>query len=137
MPTADRGKPGTAAGHPEPDHCEYCREMTETSFTADTDAGPIAGHVSGAAPALLLLHGGPAITDYLQILGPEVAGWRAIRYQQRCLRPSSIDGPFTVERHVADAVAVLDALGVDRPWWPATRGAATWPCSWPSLIPAG
>jgi pimeloyl-ACP methyl ester carboxylesterase len=88
--------------------------MTETSFTAHTDAGPIAGHVSGAGPALLLLHGGPAITDYMELLGPEVAGWRAIRYQQRCLSPSATDGPFTVERHVADAVAVLDALGVDR-----------------------
>jgi len=88
--------------------------MTETSFTADTDAGPIVGQVSGAGPALLLLHGGPAITDYMEILGPEVAGWRAIRYQQRCLSPSSTDGPFTVEQHVADAVAVLDALGVDR-----------------------
>jgi hypothetical protein len=44
--------------------------MTETSCTADTDAGPIVGHVSGAGPALLLLHGGPAITDYMEILGP-------------------------------------------------------------------
>jgi proline iminopeptidase len=88
--------------------------MTETSFTADTGAGPIAGHVSGAGPALLLLHGGPAITDYMEILGHEVAGWRAIRYQQRCLSPSATDGPFTVERHVADAVAVLDALSVHR-----------------------
>jgi pimeloyl-ACP methyl ester carboxylesterase len=88
--------------------------MTETSFTADTGAGPIAGHVSGAGPALLLLHGGPAITDYMELLGAEVAGWRAIRYQQRCLSPSATSGPFTVERHVADAVAVLDALGVGR-----------------------
>jgi hypothetical protein len=38
-----------------------------------------------AGPALLLLHGGPAITDYMDLLGTEVAGWRAIRYQQRCL----------------------------------------------------
>jgi proline iminopeptidase len=88
--------------------------MTDTFFTADTDAGPIAGHVSGTGPALLLLHGGPAITDYMELLGPEVAGWRGIHYQQRCLSPSATSGPFTVERHVADAVAVLDALGVDR-----------------------
>ena len=88
--------------------------MTETSFAAHTDTGPIAGHVSGAGTALLLLHGGPAITDYMELLGPEVTGWRAIRYQQRCLSPSATSGPFTVERHVADAVAVLDALGVDR-----------------------
>jgi pimeloyl-ACP methyl ester carboxylesterase len=99
-------------------------EASLTSFTADTDAGPIAGHVSGAGPALLLLHGGPAITDYMEILGPEVAGWRAIRYQQRCLRPSSTTGPFTVERHVADAVAVLDALGVDQ----AVVAGHSWGC---------
>jgi pimeloyl-ACP methyl ester carboxylesterase len=67
-----------------------------------------------AGPALLLLHGGPAITDFMDLLGTEVAGWRAIRYQQRCLSPSATGGPFTVERHVADAVAVLDGLGVDR-----------------------
>jgi pimeloyl-ACP methyl ester carboxylesterase len=50
----------------------------------------------------------------MDLLGTEVAGWRAIRYQQRCLSPSATGGPFTVERHVADAVAVLDGLGVDR-----------------------
>jgi proline iminopeptidase len=86
--------------------------MTETPFVAETDAGPIAGHAGGAGAPLLLLHGGPALTDYMEILGPEVIGWRAIRYQQRSLSPSATGGPFTVERHVADAVAVLDALGV-------------------------
>ena len=86
--------------------------MTETPFVAETDAGPIAGHASGAGAPLLLLHGGPALTDYMEILGPEVTEWRAIRYQQRSLSPSATGGPFTVERHVADAVAVLDALGV-------------------------
>ena len=86
--------------------------MTETPFVAETDAGPIAGHAGGAGAPLLLLHGGPALTDYMEILGPEVTGWRAIRYQQRSLSPSATGGPFTVERHVADAVAVLDALGV-------------------------
>jgi pimeloyl-ACP methyl ester carboxylesterase len=50
----------------------------------------------------------------MELLGPEVAGWRGIHYQQRCLSPSATSGLFTVERHVADAVAVLDALGVDR-----------------------
>ena len=88
--------------------------MTETPFVVDTDAGPIAGHENGAGAPLLLLHGGPAMTDYMELLGAEVTGWRAIRYQQRCLSPSATDGPFTVGQHVADAVAVLDALGVDR-----------------------
>jgi proline iminopeptidase len=88
--------------------------MPETPFVARTEAGPIAGHVGGSGAPLLLLHGGPAVSDYMDLPGDEVAGWRTIRYQQRCLSPSSEDGPFTVERHVADAVAVLDSLGVGR-----------------------
>jgi pimeloyl-ACP methyl ester carboxylesterase len=79
-----------------------------------TDAGPIAGKESGEGPALLLLHGGPGLADYMEILSPEVTGWRAVHYQQRSLSPSSVDGPFTVEQHVADAVAVLDARGASR-----------------------
>jgi len=88
--------------------------MRETPFVADTTDGPIAGHVSGAGAPLLLLHGGPSLSDYMAILAAEVTGWRAIRYQQRSLSPSATEGPLTVARHVADAVAVLDALGVDR-----------------------
>jgi proline iminopeptidase len=83
-------------------------------FVAQTPSGPIAGHVSGSGAPLLLLHGGPALTDYMDMLNPEAQGWRAVRYQQRGLTPSAVGGPFTVERHVADAVAVLDALGLDR-----------------------
>jgi proline iminopeptidase len=88
--------------------------VTEETFVADTPDGPIAGHVGGSGGALLLLHGGPAISDYMDILGPELDGWRTVRYQQRGLAPSAVSGPFTVERHVADAVAVLDALGIGR-----------------------
>lgn len=61
-----------------------------------------------------MLHGGPGFTDYMSMLAGEVAGWRAIRYQQRGFAPSALDGPFTVERHVADAIAVLDGLEVER-----------------------
>jgi proline iminopeptidase len=43
-----------------------------------------------------------------------VAGWRSVRYQQRGLSPSAANGPFTVERHVADAIAVLDELQIER-----------------------
>lgn len=63
---------------------------------------------------LLLLHGGPALSDYMDVLGVELDGWWWVRYQQRGLVPSAVSGPFTVERHVADAVAVLDALGIGR-----------------------
>lgn len=88
--------------------------MAEETFVAHTPEGPIAGHVSGSGAALLLLHGGPAVTDYMDMLYPEAGGWRCVRYQQRGLVPSAVSGPFTVERHVADAVAVLDALGIGR-----------------------
>ncbi len=63
---------------------------------------------------MLLFHGGPAISDYLELLTGELDGWRSVSYQQRGLPPSALNGPFTVERHVADAVAVLDALGIGR-----------------------
>jgi pimeloyl-ACP methyl ester carboxylesterase len=88
--------------------------MSEESFTAPTPDGPIAGSSTGSGPPLLLLHGGPAISDYMDMLGSEVDGWRSVRYQQRGLPPSAANGPFTIERHVADAVAVLDALQVGR-----------------------
>jgi proline iminopeptidase len=84
------------------------------AFTAQTSAGPIAGWTDGEAdaPALLLLHGGPGLSEYMSMLDAETRGWRTIRFQQRGLAPSALDGPFTVEQAVADAIAVLDELGV-------------------------
>lgn len=84
--------------------------MTETSFTA----GPIAGWETGTGPPVLFLHGGPGMNDYGAMLGAEVAGWRFLSYQQRGIRPSATEGPYTLERHIADATAVLDARGVRR-----------------------
>jgi proline iminopeptidase len=77
------------------------------------------GHVhawqSGSGPPLLLLHGGPGLSDYTSTLEPELRGdYQVIRFQQRGLAPSTRQGPFGVERHMADAVAVLDALSIDR-----------------------
>ena len=69
------------------------------------DAGPIAGSWSGEGDDLLLLHGGPGLSDYMDLVEGETAGWRTIRYQQRGLSPLTVEGPFSVERHVADAVA--------------------------------
>jgi proline iminopeptidase len=88
--------------------------MTEKSFAITTDAGAISGVESGDGPALLMLHGGPGFTDYMDLLAGETAGWRTIRFQQRGLAPSTLAGPFSVGRHVADAIAVLDGLGIDR-----------------------
>jgi pimeloyl-ACP methyl ester carboxylesterase len=57
------------------------------------------------------------MSDYLESLASELAGvLTTARYQQRGLAPSVVDGPLDVETHVADAVAVLDALGWDRAW---------------------
>jgi proline iminopeptidase len=67
----------------------------------------------GDGPVLLCLHGGPGLSDYLAMLGDETDGWRRIRYTQRGLPPSTTAGPFTVAQHVADAVSVLDDLGLD------------------------
>jgi proline iminopeptidase len=86
--------------------------VTETPLTINTSAGPLVGSDSGQGPALLFLHGGPGLSDYADLLAPELDGWRVVHYQQRGLPPSTVDGPFTVEQHVADAIAVLDARGV-------------------------
>jgi proline iminopeptidase len=61
----------------------------------------------------MLIHGGPGLSDYMGMLQDETAGWRTICYQQRGVAPSTIDGPFDIERHVADALAVLDELDVE------------------------
>jgi pimeloyl-ACP methyl ester carboxylesterase len=89
--------------------------MAEPSFRLDSGAGTIAGWLGGDGDDLLLLHGGPGLSDYMDVLAEELSGWRTIRYQQRGLAPSAEDGPFTVERHVADALCVMDGLGVVRP----------------------
>ena len=88
--------------------------MPAEAFSATTPDGSIEGSSKGSGPPLLLLHGGPAMTDYMDMLGEETSGWRSIRYQQRGLPPSAMHGSLTVEGHVADAIAVLDALRVDR-----------------------
>jgi proline iminopeptidase len=88
--------------------------VSEHPFVAHTDVGDISGVQDGAGFPLLLLHGGPGLTDYMAQLDAETPGYRRIRYQQRGTKPSTLDGPFTVARHVADAIAVLDELGIER-----------------------
>ncbi len=88
--------------------------MAAASFWATSAGGTIAGWEIGSGPALLFLHGGPGMNDYGRLLSDEVADWRFISFQQRGVTPSTIGGPFTVEQHVADTIAVLDDRGVDK-----------------------
>lgn len=79
--------------------------------------GQLVGWASGAGARILLLHGGPGITDPLAALATELAQpFRVVHYQQRGVPPSVTSGDRSVEGHVADALSVLDALGWERPW---------------------
>ena len=92
--------------------------LVEHEFQAPVSGGTIVGWRSAdAGPPALLLHGGPSLSEYLDSLARELAGlMTTARYQQRGLAPSLVEGPFDVDTHVADAVAVLDALGWERAW---------------------
>ena len=86
-------------------------------FAAPVEGGSLGGSRSGAGPAVLVLHGGPGSSDYTEGLEAEIAGrCTLVRYTQRGVEPSLERGPYPVEQHVADALAVLDALGLERAW---------------------
>jgi pimeloyl-ACP methyl ester carboxylesterase len=84
----------------------------------DVSAGQLAGWVQGEGTPVLLLHGGPGLSyEYLDAIADEFGdGYQVAAYQQRGLAPSTTDGPFDIATAVADAVAVLDALGWQRAW---------------------
>jgi len=72
----------------------------------------ITGWRAGSGPPVVILHGGPGLSDYTESLADElVDGYTVFRYQQRGLPPSKTEGPFDVASHVSDFVAVLDAIG--------------------------
>jgi pimeloyl-ACP methyl ester carboxylesterase len=81
-------------------------------FRTPVPRGSITGWLAGDGPPVLILHGGPGLSDYTAPLAAELEdAFRVIRYQQRGLAPSMTSGPFGIGEHVADAVAVLDAAG--------------------------
>ncbi len=88
--------------------------VVDPAFTVDVEGGTVAGRDAGSGPAVLVLHGGPGLSDYSDMLAGELVGWRAVRYTQRGVVPSTARDPYSVQTHVADALAVLDARGVDR-----------------------
>lgn len=76
----------------------YNHQVTETPFTINTPTGPIAGSEFGHGPALLFLHGGPGLSDYADLLAPELGGWRTVHYQQRIPAVSPTYSP-RADRH--------------------------------------
>jgi proline iminopeptidase len=86
------------------------------TFRAATPTGDLVGTVGGEGPPVLLLHGGPGLSDYLGLLADELRdAYTVATYTQRGLAPSTEDGAMDVASHVADALRVADHLGWDRP----------------------
>jgi pimeloyl-ACP methyl ester carboxylesterase len=91
--------------------------MNETSFEVAVGDGVLRGHFGGTGVPALLLHGGPAVPDYLEGCAAELGNlYTTIRYTQRGVEPSTVGGPYSVETHMADALAVLDLFGQERAW---------------------
>lgn len=85
-------------------------------FCAPSPAGDLVGTVVGTGPEVLLLHGGPGLSDYLGPLVDELRdSYTVATYTQRGLEPSAVEGDISVAGHVADAVAVAKHLGWERP----------------------
>jgi pimeloyl-ACP methyl ester carboxylesterase len=91
--------------------------VREAPFELSVAGGAIRGHRAGEGQPALLLHGGAAVPDYLGPCAELLDGlFETIRYTQRGTPPSEAPPPYTIESHVADAVAVLDHVGLERAW---------------------
>jgi pimeloyl-ACP methyl ester carboxylesterase len=91
--------------------------VDEEPFVVEVDSGELHGHRGGTGAPALLLHGGPAVPDYMGPCALELDGlFSTIRYTQRGTPPSTTGPPYSIESHVSDALAVIDALAVDRAW---------------------
>jgi pimeloyl-ACP methyl ester carboxylesterase len=91
--------------------------VSEQEFELAIEGGVLCGHVGGEGPPALLLHGGAAVPDYLEPLAAELAPLlTTYRYTQRGTLPSTGGPPYTVEAHMADAIAALDAFEITQAW---------------------
>jgi pimeloyl-ACP methyl ester carboxylesterase len=89
----------------------------EGPFEIPVCDGVLSGHRGGAGPPALVLHGGPAMEDYTGGLAAELChSFATLRYTQRGATTSNVGGPYTIETHSADALAVLDHFGIERAW---------------------
>lgn len=89
----------------------------ERELSLPVEGGRIVGWQGGSGPPMVLLHGGPGLTDYLSELAAELAaGFTVFRYQQRGLAPSVTTGDRAVDGHAADLSRVLDGLGWPTAW---------------------
>ena len=83
------------------------------------DNGDLGGWIRGAGDNhLVMLHGGPDLSDYLEELGELLAeelgdDWTVVRYQQRGQAPSTLQGPFTIEQELQDLTTICDGLHSD------------------------
>ena len=91
--------------------------MTEAPIEVAAGDGVLHGHVGGTGVPALLLHGGPGLPDYLESCASELSElFTTIRYTQRGVEPSTVGPPYSIETHMADALTVLDARGLDKAW---------------------
>jgi pimeloyl-ACP methyl ester carboxylesterase len=91
--------------------------VREEPFELPVEGGVLRGHRAGRGRPALLLHGGAAVPDYLGECAGLLDGlFETMRYTQRGTPPSEAPPPYTIESHMADALRVLDLLGVERGW---------------------
>jgi pimeloyl-ACP methyl ester carboxylesterase len=91
--------------------------VDEEPFELPVAGGVLRGHRGGTGLPALLLHGGAALPDYMGGCAAALDGvFSTIRYTQRGTPPSEAGPPFSIESHMDDALAVLDAFGLERAW---------------------
>jgi pimeloyl-ACP methyl ester carboxylesterase len=91
--------------------------VREQLFEVPVEDGVLVGHRGGVGPPALVLHGGPAVPDSSEGLAAELGDLLSTyRYTQRGVLPSTVGGPYSIETHAADALAVLDHFGIERAW---------------------
>lgn len=114
------GPGGTGTTGPDPRRAGGAHAPAPAGAAGRGMAGPdgarIAYEVAGSGPPLLLIQGlGYAGWGWEPIVGPLAAAYRIITFDNRGIGASDAPpGPYDTATMAADAVAVLDALGVRR-----------------------